>query len=77
MLVGQETKMAQQDPGTQQAHMSALQGNLIYVNMSSACACMCVCLPVTLETKRCRKEQMYRVPGGDRGGLKSSQWINA
>lgn len=34
--------MAQQDPGTQQAHMSALQGNLIYVNMSSACACMCV-----------------------------------
>lgn len=36
----QESKMAQQDPGMQQAHMSALQGNLIYVTMSRTCACV-------------------------------------
>lgn len=66
LLAGQETKMAHQEPGIQQAHMLALQGNLIYVNMSSACVCVWVwvCvrererLPVTLESKRCRKEQM-------------------
>lgn len=40
MSAGQETKMAQQDPGTQQAHMLALQRNVIYVNMSFPCACM-------------------------------------
>lgn len=76
MLAGQETKMAQQEPGTQQAHMSALQGNLIYVNMSSACACMCVS-SCYLGVQTLQEELMYRVWGGGRGGLKSSQRINA
>lgn len=40
LFVCQESKMAQQDPGMQQAHMSALQGNLIYVTMSRTCACV-------------------------------------
>lgn len=55
LLPGQETKMAQQEPGIQQAHMLALQGNFIYVNMSSACACMCVWLWV--RESACERER--------------------
>lgn len=67
LFMCQESKMAQQDPGIQQAHMSALQGNLIYVTMSRTCVCVCgcacMCLPVTLVSKCFREEQMYaRLP---------------
>lgn len=36
--------MSQLDPGIQQAHMLALQGNLIYATLSRICVCVCVCL---------------------------------
>jgi len=69
LSVCQKSKMAQQGPGIQRAHMSALQGNVIHVTMSRICMCVCA-LAVTLVSKHCMQEQMHLILAGHAGKLK-------